>query len=137
MFRFNRYYFCSAIFLFCTEVIIALYAHDQFIRPYFGDFLVVILLYTAIKSVLNSNHLKTALFVLIFSYIIEISQYFELYKILHLQNSKLSCTVMGTYFSWTDILAYTLGIFVIILTEMLISNIYLRYLTKQKGLKSV
>jgi DNA integrity scanning protein DisA with diadenylate cyclase activity len=131
MFRFNKYYFISAFFLFFTEVVIALYAHDQFIRPYFGDFLVVILLYTTIKSVLNSNYLKTALLVLIISYIIEISQYFELYRILNLQNSWLFCTVIGTYFSWTDILAYTLGVFVVILTEILISRHYLRFLSKQ------
>ena len=132
MFRFNKYYFITACVLFFAEIIIAVYAHDQFIRPYFGDFLIVILLYTSIKSVLQSDYLKTATYVLIFSYIIEISQYFELYKFLNLQNSKLSCTVLGTYFSWTDILAYTLGVLAIIFVENRISQHFLRHLQKQR-----
>ena len=42
MLRFNKTYFLLTILLFCTEVIIALFVHDNFIRPYFGDVLVVI-----------------------------------------------------------------------------------------------
>lgn len=132
MYRFNKFYLISAIFLFLTEVFIALYMHDEIIRPYGGDFLVVILLYCIIKSFLNSDFRITALSVLLFSYLIEISQYFHLTEVLNPNNSNLIRIITGDYFSWTDILAYTLGTITIICTEALINRQKSRYLHQQK-----
>ena len=47
---FNKTYFLLALLLLLAEVLIALYLHDALIRPYGGDFLVVILLYCFVKS---------------------------------------------------------------------------------------
>jgi len=38
MLRFNKTYGLLALTLFITEVLIALYVHDGFIRPTVGDF---------------------------------------------------------------------------------------------------
>ncbi len=45
LFKFHRKYFFSTLLLFATEIFIAAYLHDAVIRPYGGDFLVVILIY--------------------------------------------------------------------------------------------
>lgn len=117
MFRFNLKYFLLAILIFLIEVFIALYIHDAIIRPYIGDVLVVILLYYAVKSFLHVPVLPTAIAVLIFAYLIEILQYFQYVKWLGLQNSHLANVVMGNSFAWTDLMAYTIGIVLVLLFE--------------------
>ena len=39
----------ATVILLLTEVLIALYVHDAFVRPYIGDVLVVIVIYTFIR----------------------------------------------------------------------------------------
>ena len=129
MLKFNKIYFTLTFILFLIEVLIALYAHDQIIRPYGGDFLVVILIYCFIKSFLSTKVIITALFTLIFAYTMEILQYFNIVEVLNLQKSILARTIIGTSFEWIDILAYTLGFLCIILTEHKINRQKLRYLT--------
>ncbi|WP_259068009.1 DUF2809 domain-containing protein [Mucilaginibacter sp. X4EP1] len=115
MIRFNKYYFLLALLLFVVELYIGLYMHDDFIRPYGGDFLVVILLYCVVKSFANWPVLPTAAGVLVFAYLIEISQYFHLIVLLGLQHSKAARLLLGTSFSFTDLLCYTLGMATMIL----------------------
>ena len=74
MLKFERKYFFSAMILFLVEVFIALFVHDNFIRPFFGDVLVVILIYCFIKSFINSPVVVTAVAVLLFAYAIEVLQ---------------------------------------------------------------
>ena len=40
------FYIISFLVIFCIEVLIALYVRDRFIRPYVGDMLVVVLVYS-------------------------------------------------------------------------------------------
>ena len=120
--RFNRKYFLISISLFLVEIIIALFFNDNFIRPYFGDFLVVILIYSFIRSFFNFPVLATAVGTLVFAYLIEISQYYKLVELLGLGKSKLARVVLGSSFAWSDMLAYTLGIVTVILIEKLMSN---------------
>jgi hypothetical protein len=118
MYRFNIKYFGLTAFLFIIEVIIALYVNDSFIRPYLGDLLVAILVYCAVKSFFDTPVGSTALCVLVFSYTVEVSQYFHLVNKLGLGNSKLACAIMGTHFSFIDMLMYTLGIILVLFLEM-------------------
>ena len=76
MLKFKLKYFILAAILFLIEVLIALFIHDNFIRPFVGDVLVVILIYCFIKSFLNSPVVITAIAVLLFAYLIEVLQYF-------------------------------------------------------------
>ena len=116
-FRFSPVYCALAVLIFVTEVLIALYLHDDFVRPYAGDFLVVILIYCFVRSFLQAPVWTVATGVLVFSYLIELLQYFNIVKLLGLERSRLANTVIGNYFTWHDILAYTLGIGVVILLE--------------------
>lgn len=114
--RFQKIYALLALILFATEVCIALFAHDRFVRPYLGDFLVVILLYCFVRSFLKSSPLKVAVGVLFFAYAVEISQYFQLVNRLGFQNDIIRI-IVGSSFAWSDMLAYTLGICVVLLFE--------------------
>jgi hypothetical protein len=123
MFIFNKTYLLLALLLLLAEVLIALCLHDSFIRPYGGDFLVVILLYCFVKSFADAPIFTTVCCVLVFAYVVEISQYFHLVHLLGLQNSRTAVLLMGTCFSFTDMLAYTLGILLVITTEKIKVNL--------------
>jgi hypothetical protein len=97
--------------------LIALYVRDTVIRPFGGDFLVVILLYCFVKTFVNTPVIPTALAVLFFAYLVEASQYFHLINVIGLKNSKVARIIMGTFFSWTDMLMYTLGIILVMIVE--------------------
>ena len=115
--KFNAAYFRFASFIFTIETLIALYVHDTIIRPYIGDVLVVILIYCFIKSFLEVKVFPTALFVLLFAFTVELLQYINIVEKLGLQHSKIARIIIGTSFSWVDILTYIVGIFVVIAVE--------------------
>lgn len=117
MITFHKKYSIYTLVLFLVEVFIALYVKDQFIRPYVGDVLVVILLFYFVKSFINISTKITALSVLLFAYLIETLQYFNIVYHLGLSQSKLANIIIGNYFSWIDILAYTFGVFIILIIQ--------------------
>jgi hypothetical protein len=116
-YEFHIGYFIAALLLFITEITIVLYPHDSLVRPFGGDFLVVILIYCFVKSFFNLPVLLTATGVLLFAYAVEISQYFHWVSVLGLQNSRLAKILLGTTFSFTDLLVYTLGIILVVMVE--------------------
>lgn len=119
---FNKYYFSLAVLLFITEVLIALYVTNNFVRSYFGDVLVVILIYCFVKSFINIPVLPLAAAVLLFAFTIEFLQYLKIVEILGLQNSALARTVIGTSFAWLDLVSYAAGIVVVLVVENLLKK---------------
>jgi hypothetical protein len=117
IYRFDLRYFFSALMLFGAELFIGFCMHDRVVRPYGGDFLVVILLYCMVRSFWDGPILATALSVLLFAYLIEVSQYFRLADHLGLKAHSLARILLGSDFSWVDMLAYTLGIFLVVSIE--------------------
>lgn len=117
MFTFNKTYFSLTILFFVIEVLIAFFVHDSFVRPYLGDVLVVILIYCFIKSFIKSTILPAALVTLFFSFTVELFQYLNVVEKLHLENNKIAKTVLGTSFSWMDLLCYLLGLLTVIMVE--------------------
>jgi hypothetical protein len=115
--RFKRNYFLMTLVLLLIEIIIGAFMHDRFIRPYAGDFLVVILLYTFVRAFFNLQVIPAALVVLLFSYFVEWTQYLKLADHLQLSHHSLSRVLLGDYFTWTDILCYTAGIITVIAIE--------------------
>jgi Protein of unknown function (DUF2809) len=116
-FHFNKNYFLLTILLFAIEICIAKYIEDDIIRPYIGDMLVVILIYCFVKSFVTTKIIPTAIAVLLFSYFIEALQYFKIVEVLGLQEYKMARIIIGTSFSWVDILMYTIGIIIVLVVE--------------------
>ena len=114
MLRFHKTYFLLTIILFCIEVIIALFVHDNFIRPYFGDVLVVILIYTFMLTFLDiKNKMLLNIGVFLFACVIEFAQYFHFAEWFGLKDNTIAMIVLGNSFSWIDILCYAMGSFCI------------------------
>lgn len=133
MINFRKNYFILTVILFLVEVFIALFVKDRFIRPYAGDFLVVILIYCFIRSFFNVSIIKTAIGVLLFAFTIEGLQYINFVKMLGWQNSKLAYVVLGNSFSWMDMITYVLGIGFVLVCESLNNFLKSKKMEDQKA----
>lgn len=117
MLTFNKNYFSLAFLIFSVEVLIALFVRDNFVRPYLGDVLVVMLIYCFVKSFFNLPVFMLAVGVMAFSVTIEFLQYINIVETLGLEKSAIARTIIGTSFAWIDILAYGVGIVIILFVE--------------------
>lgn len=98
------------IAIFIAEVLIATTFSDVlFIRSYVSDFLVVILLYHCVKIFRDVPSSTLAFLVFAVACGIEAAQYFRLADALGLSRGSLLGILIGTSFSWIDILMYFLG----------------------------
>lgn len=122
MYKFNLSYFIGFSLLLIIEILIAMYVFDDFVRPFLGDFLVVILIYCLVKSFIKNRIFTVALGVLLFSFLVEIAQYFKIVKILGLSQSKLANIIIGNSFSFIDLLMYTLGIAFVLMIEFFLNK---------------
>jgi len=115
--KFNLKYFSATIFIFLIEVLIATKLKNQFfIRAYLGDVIVVLLIYSFVLSFFEIKS-KTILLagIFIFSCIIEFAQYLGITEMLRLKPGSIAHIVVGSSFSWWDILCYFAGCFILLL----------------------
>src|SRR5690606_10090927 len=115
--RFNRNYFALTVILFVIEICIAIFVNDAFVRPFLGDVIVVWFMYYFIRSFISIQLIYIAFFTLLFSFAVEIGQYFKLIEILGLQENKWARIVIGTSFSWWDLLCYVVGFLFLFLMD--------------------
>jgi len=104
------YYFLGFVSLLIIEILIERFVHDNFIRPYLGDFLVVILIYCFLMAISKISVLKGLLIVLVFSFAVEFFQLINIVEELQYQPPEIVMIVLGSSFSVWDLLAYTLGL---------------------------
>ena len=95
--------------LLLIEVIIALYVHDSFIRPYVGDMLVVILVYSFTRIFIPEKSRLLPLYVFLFAAGVEVLQYFKLVYVLGLEDNRFLRIVLGSVFDLKDIACYGAG----------------------------
>ena len=122
--KFNLKYLAAFFILFITEVFIALFVKDKIIRPFIGDVLVVILMYTFIRGILSKPIKGLPIYLFLFAVVVEITQYFHLVDKLGLGNNKLMSTIMGTSFDIRDILCYLIGFVILIVWEKIYNPQY-------------
>ena len=76
------FYLIATLILLSIEVLIALYVHDDFIRPYVGDAIVVIVIYTFIRIFMPEKCRLLPLYIFIFAVAVEILQGIHIVDIL-------------------------------------------------------
>ena len=103
------FYIVLTIILLTVEVLIALFVHDRFIRPYIGDVLVVVVIYTFIRIWIPDSVRLLPLYVFLFAAGVEILQYFNIVELLGVQDNVFLRTIIGTSFDVKDILCYAVG----------------------------
>ena len=109
-------YLIGFIIILIVEVFIALYVHDNIIRPYAGDILVIICIYLLLRTIIPEKIKYLSLYVLILAILVEIMQYFNLTDMLLAQNKTLKIA-LGSTFDIKDIICYVIGYITIILFE--------------------
>lgn len=115
--KINYKYLITFIILLIVEICIALFVHDNIIRPFVGDALVVVLIYFLIKSFISKNIKFLAVYVFLFACLIEGGQYFNLVSLLHMENIKAAKIIIGSTFDLNDIFCYFLGTILIFIYE--------------------
>lgn len=98
--------FCG---LLVTEIVIALFVNDAFIRPYVGDMLVTLLLCCLFRVIVPTNVRLLPVYVFIFAAGVEVGQYFDLVALLGLADNKVISIALGRTFSWMDLACYAVG----------------------------
>lgn len=102
-------YLSAFLVFFFIEVFIALYLRDNFIRPYVGDVLVVIVVYCFVRIFIPEKFRLLPLYLFLFAFSVEWMQYFELVKRLGLENNVILRTIIGSVFDVKDIVCYAVG----------------------------
>lgn len=110
-------YFIMFLFLLLTELFIGIFVHDRFIRPYAGDILVVILIYTFLRTLFPHGVRNLVWYVLLFAVFVEILQYFHIGSLLGLEHNRIAMIILGSTFDVKDILCYIAGCLIIRLWE--------------------
>lgn len=101
--------------MFSIEAYIALYVHDEFIRPYIGDVLVVPLMYAFLRIFVRGVRiLPWYLFLLAF--FIEVGQYYQLSDVLGIENRALRL-ILGSTYDQSDIACYLWGTLALVIGE--------------------
>lgn len=115
--RISKAYGMAALAVLAVEVFIALALHDDFIRPYVGDTLAVVLLYCTALAVLELPRVKVALGALGVALLVELAQAFSLVDRLGLADVAFARVVLGTYCDAHDVVAYTAALPLLALAE--------------------
>ena len=102
-------YVAATLILLAVEVFIALFVHDDFVRPYIGDVLAVIVVYTFVRIIVPEKCALLPLFVFIFAVGVEVLQYFDLVTLLGLENNRFLKILLGSVFDLKDIMCYAIG----------------------------
>ena len=101
----------AAVILLASEIYIGIYVRDDFVRPYLGDTLVVILIYCLARIVIPRKYSRFCLLsgmIFVFAVVVELSQIIPLCDLLGIEN-RLIRTLMGTSFAFGDLIAYLVG----------------------------
>ena len=110
-------YAVATLFLLLIEVIIALYVHDDFIRPYVGDVLVVIVIYTFIRIIVPEKYKLIPLFLFVFAAGVELLQLANIVEILGVADNKFLKILIGSVFDIKDIVCYAVGCVILCMYE--------------------
>ncbi len=94
----RKHYIILTVVLLAVEVLIALFVHDRFIRPYVGDMLVVVVIYTFVRIWIPDSVRLLPLYVFLFAVGVEILQYFNIVELLGVQDNAFLRTIIGTSF---------------------------------------
>ena len=103
--------------LLISEILIALFVNDSFIRPYGGDVLVTLLICTFVSIFFPKKFKLLPLWVFLFALSVEVLQYFDFVSLLGLSHIPLIRIALGSVFSVADIVCYGVGCIVFLIVD--------------------
>ncbi|WP_310605068.1 ribosomal maturation YjgA family protein [Anaerosporobacter sp.] len=112
------YGICFFVLVF-AEVMIALFVNDEWIRPYVGDVLVVIAIYTFVRIFIPHRCVALPMIILFFACLVEALQYINIVDKIGLGDVKFFRVLIGTVGDPKDIICYAVGCILLIIYEMI------------------
>ncbi len=104
----SRLFWAGAfILLFLTEVLIALFVRDSFVRPYLGDVLAVMTVYCGARIIFPKKFAFLSAAVLILAVIVELVQLTDFASLFG--EGSVIAVLLGSTFDFKDLLCYTVG----------------------------
>ena len=110
-------YACLCLFLVIVEVLIGLFVHDSFVRPYLGDVIIVIVLYCFVRIFVPEKFAFLPAAIFIFAAGVEFLQGMNIADRLGIQLQLLR-TIIGTVCDMGDIYCYAAGCILIGIYEI-------------------
>ena len=112
-------YLAATLVLLAVEIFIGAFVRDAFVRPYLGDVLVVILIYCMIRIFKPTGIKLLPLYVFIFALLVELLQLVKIVDLLGIPHDSIVAILIGTSFSFIDIICYAVGCTIVYLTEII------------------
>ena len=112
------------IIILIVEILIALFVHDNFMRPYVGDMLVTVLICSFARFFIPEKIKILPILVFLFSTLVEIGQYFDFVKLLGLDDNLFISTLLGRTFSVADLICYAMGCILFAVVDCIIKKKY-------------
>ncbi|PJG59933.1 DUF2809 domain-containing protein [Aeromonas cavernicola] len=103
-YRFGLTFIISSLLI----VLIGCCAQGWFWRGFLSDVMIVLLLFSLLQMIVMKEAWLMALAVLLFSFVIELAQYYHLVDLLNIEN-KLLRIAIGNHFDGWDLIAYLVG----------------------------
>ncbi|MBK9576213.1 MAG: DUF2809 domain-containing protein [Fibrobacterota bacterium] len=122
MFRFSIPWAIFAFALFALEVFIGAKVHDNFVRPYLGDVLVVILVHAIVRTFVTIPWRPVLVGVVLFAFAVEGMQAIHLGDLLGLRPGSIAAIVLGSQADLKDLLCYLAGALVVFGLEWLLEE---------------
>ncbi len=104
-------YIILLVILIAVEVVIALTQHDNILRYYGGDTIVVWAVYCLFQSISGgkNNHYAVHIGVMLFAFLVELLQLIHFVDLIGLGDIQFFRTLIGTSFAAEDLIAYAAG----------------------------
>lgn len=112
------FYIVATLILLAVEVSIALFVHDNFVRPYIGDVLVVVVIYTFVRIWVPEKIRLLPLYIFVFAAGVEMLQYFRIVEVLGWQDNRFLSVLVGSVFDVKDIICYGVGCAILFVWEI-------------------
>lgn len=109
--------------LLAAEIIIALFVHDSFVRPYVGDVLVVAVICAFLRIFIPEKIKFLPLLTAAFAVLVEFLQYFDFVSLLGLAGSRFFSVLLGRTFDVKDIICYAVGGILFFIAEKVLRRI--------------
>lgn len=109
------------IFIICFIIIIGLLSRKIPSIPLFvGDILWAAMIFYMMRLLfIQTNFKKLFILSLLFCYFIEVSQLYQAGWIINLRNTTIGGLILGHGFLWSDIIAYSFGVTIATIIELL------------------
>lgn len=102
-------YGIATMILLVVEVLIALFVNDSIIRPYIGDVLVVVVIYTFVRIFVPERVVLLPLYIFVFAVGVELLQLVNILDLLGLRDNGFFRVLLGSVFDIKDVICYAVG----------------------------